>query len=132
MYLVPIGVNTMATGLLAGFEDGNEMPDEHFRNLFRDEASITKMKEPLNGHDRLRLDPIMRDTLFELAWFYDPSRTEATPCWDRQTIEKMRKPVVGFSHYRVTPSCVPLLSGLAWFHDGLLDGELETGGAGEE
>ena len=79
MYLEPIVVDTMATGLLAGFDDGNEMPAEHFRNLFRDEASIRKMKEPLNGHDRLRLDPIMRDTLFELAWFYDPSRTEELP-----------------------------------------------------
>jgi len=132
MYFEPIVINTMATGLLAGIGDGNEMPDEHFRNLFRDEASITKMKEPLNGHDRLRLDPIMREALFELAWFHDPSRTEEIPRWDRQTIEKMRKPVLGFSHYRVRPACVPLLSNLAWFHDGLLDGELEAGGAGEE
>ena len=129
MYLERIVVDTMATGLLADFDDGNEMPAEHFRNLFRDEASIRKMKEPLNGHDRLRVDPIMRATLFELAWFHDPSRTEETPCWDRQTIEKMRKPLVGFSHYRVMPTCVPLLSELAWFHDGLLDGELEAGEA---
>jgi hypothetical protein len=123
MYREPIALECMATGLLADFDDGSEVLAEHFRNLFRDQASIKKMKDPVNGHDRLRLGPIMRDTLFELAWFYDPSRTEATPCWDRQTIEKMRRPLVGFSHYRVRPWCVPLLSDLAWFHDGLLDGE---------
>jgi hypothetical protein len=123
MYLEPIVVDIVTIGLLADFDDGNEMPVEHFRNLFRDEASIRKMKEPLNGHDLLRLDPIMSDMLFELAWFHDSSRTEEVPCWDRQTIEKMRKPVVGFRHYRVTPTCLHLLSDLAWFHDGLLDGE---------
>lgn len=123
MYLETITYVNLPMGLLATGDDGGEMlVIDDFRSLFRDEASIRKMKEPLTGNGRHRCDPVMQHTLIELAWFYDPSRIEETPCWDRYALEKMRKPVVGFSHYRVTPTTIPVLYNLAWFHDGLLDG----------
>lgn len=126
MYLETIDHVKMPTGLLASDDDGGEMLIiDSFRNHFRNEASIRKMKEPLYGNGRLRCDPVMQHTLIELAWFYDPSYVEETPCWDPHALEKMRKPVVGFSHYRVTPKTIPILFNLAWFHNGLLDGNLE-------
>ena len=123
MYLETIDSVKKPMGLLATGDDGGEVLSiDNFRNLFRDEASIRKIKEPLYGNGRLRCDPVMQHTLIELAWFHDPSRIEETPCWDRYALEKMRKPVVGFSHYRVTPTTMPILFDFAWFHDGLLDG----------
>ena len=93
---------------------------EHFEARHFDEASIRKMKRPLYGNGRCRYDATLGHTLFELAWFYDPSRIEEAPCWDQRSLEKMRKPLIGFSHYRVTPTTMPMLYELAWFHDGLL------------
>jgi hypothetical protein len=126
MYPEPITMITTLSGLLADFDDGIEMMvGDHLRSLLQDEASIRKLKEPVLGNGRFRCDPTTRHPLLELAWYYDPTRTEAPPCWDRLALEKMRKPLVGFSHYRVTATTLPMLFELAWFHDGLLDGGFE-------
>ena len=116
----------MSGNLLADFDDvGITVVADHFEGRYFDEASIRKMKEPLYGNGRLRCDATISLALSELAWFYDSSRIEEVPCWDRLALEKMRKPLIGFTHYRVTPTTMPILYDLAWFHDGLL--ELESG-----
>lgn len=127
MYRETLERCAVARETVAKGEDGNEIiVTEDFRNLFRDEASIRKMKEPLHGNGRLRVDPLMQQSLFDLAWFFDSSRVEEPPCWDPYALEKMRKPVVGFSHYRIRPATIPILFNLAWFHDDLLAGDLES------
>lgn len=121
MYLQRSKGHAMTEDLLVDFDEfGITVVSDHFEGRDFDEASIRKMKEPLYGNGRCRFDATFGHVLFELAWFYDPSRIEEAPCWDQRSLERMRKPLIGFSHYRVTPTKMPMLYELAWFHDGLL------------
>jgi len=127
MYHEPIANYPMAMDHLAGGNGGRmtmvETVDDSLVTLFRDEASITRLKEPLYGNSRLPYDALMHHTLCELVWFYDVSREEETPSWDPYSVEKMRQPVIGYSHYRAPPATLPLLTNFAWYHNGLLDSE---------
>ena len=99
------------------------MVSGHLGALQDDPVSIEKMTV-LRSRDRhLRMDPISRYSLVELAWFYDPSRIDEVSLWDPDALRKMRTPLLGFSHYRVSPSRMPILFELAWFHEMLMDGE---------